>query len=115
MPYVNVKVHDNRCFCVNVNKTSFPAIVPEQPESASFVMLVEIHNVDVPAASNRDATVLLDTALTLQWPSAIAVDFEIEFDFGLRFTYIIGVSALLLAAASRLLKENSKGSQTTND
>ncbi|KAI0209804.1 Zinc transporter ZIP11 [Lamellibrachia satsuma] len=27
-------------------------------ESASFVALVEIHNVDVPVASNRDATVL---------------------------------------------------------
>ena len=32
--------------------------VPEQSESASFVTLVEIHNVDVPAASNQDATVL---------------------------------------------------------
>ena len=42
-------------FFVNVNKNSFPAIVPEQSESASFVTLVEIHNVDLPAASNRYA------------------------------------------------------------
>ena len=53
-------------FFVNVNKSSFPEIVPEQSESASFVTLVEIHNVDVPVASSRDAT--------LQWPSAIAVN-----------------------------------------
>ena len=39
-------------FFVNVNKSSVPTIVPEQSESASFVTLVEIHNVDVPAASN---------------------------------------------------------------
>ena len=52
-------------------------IVPEQSESASFVTLVEIHNVDVPAASNRDATVLSPTTGTLQWPSAIKVNFEI--------------------------------------
>ena len=45
-------------FFVNVNKSSVPVIVPEQSESASFVTLVEIHNVDVPAASNHDATVL---------------------------------------------------------
>ena len=59
------KVHDNRCLFVNVNKISVAAIVPEQSESASFVTLVEIHNVDVPAASNRDATVLSPTAGTL--------------------------------------------------
>ena len=58
MRYVNVKVQDNRCFFVNVNKNSFPAIVPDQSELASFVMLVEIHNVDVPVASSRDTTVL---------------------------------------------------------
>ena len=52
-------------FFVNVNKSSISAIAPEQSESASFVALVEIHNVDVPAASNRDATVLLPTAGTL--------------------------------------------------
>ena len=51
-------------------------IVPEQSESASFVTLVEIHNVDVPAASNRKATVLSPTAGTPQWSSAIVVDFE---------------------------------------
>ena len=67
-------------FFVNMNKSSVPAIVPEQSESASFVTLVDIHNVDVPAASNRDATVLSPTAGTLQWPRAIAVDFEIESD-----------------------------------
>ena len=50
-------------FFVNVNKSSVPAIVPEQSESASFVTLVEIHNVDVPATSNRDATVLPPLAL----------------------------------------------------
>ena len=38
-------------FFVNVNKSSVPAIVPEQSESASFVTLVEIHNVGVPAAA----------------------------------------------------------------
>ena len=69
-------------FFVNVNKGSVPTIVPEQSESASFVMLVEIHNVDVPAASNRDATLLSPTAGTPQWLSAIAVDFEIESDSG---------------------------------
>ena len=37
-------------FFVIMNKSCIPAIVPEQSESASFVMLVEIHNVDVPAA-----------------------------------------------------------------
>ena len=67
-------------FFVNVNKSSFPEIVHKQSESASFVMLVEIHNVDVPVASNQDATVLLPTAGTLQWPSAIAINFEIESD-----------------------------------
>ena len=53
-------------FFVNVNKTSFPANVHEQSESASFVPLVDIHNVDVPAAtiSTRDATVLSPTAGT---------------------------------------------------
>ena len=50
-------------FFVNVNKSSFPEIVPEQSKSAYFVTLVEIHNVDVPAASNQDATVLLPLAL----------------------------------------------------
>ena len=69
-------------FFVNVNKSNVPAIVPEQSESASFVTLVDIHNVDVPAASNRIATVLSPTAGTSQWSSAIAVDFEIEFDSG---------------------------------
>ena len=52
-------------FFVNVNKSSVPAIVPEESESASFVTLVEIHNVDVPVASNRDTTVLSPTAGTL--------------------------------------------------
>ena len=61
-------------FFVNVNKSSFPEIVHKQSESTSFVTLVEIHNVDVPA-SNRDATVLSPTAGTLQSPSAIVVDF----------------------------------------
>ena len=69
-------------FFVNVNKSSVPTIVPEQSESASFVTLVKIHNVDLPAASNRDTTVLSSTAGTLQWPSAIAVDLEIESDSG---------------------------------
>ena len=69
-------------FFVNVNKSSVPTIVPEQSESASFVTLVEIHNVDVPAASNRDTTVLLPTTGTPQWPSVIAVDFEIESNSG---------------------------------
>ena len=67
-------------FFVNVNKTSFTEIVHKQSESASFVTLEEIHNVNVPVASSRDATVLLPTAGTLQWPSAIAVNFEIESD-----------------------------------
>ena len=62
-------------FFVNVNKSSFPEIVHEQSKSASFV-----DNVDVPAASSRDATVLSPTASTLQWPCAIAVNFEIESD-----------------------------------
>ena len=69
------------CF-VNLNKSSIPTIVPEQSESASFVTLVEIHNVDVPTTSNRDATALSPTAGTPQWPSAIVVDFEIESDSG---------------------------------
>ena len=47
MRYVNVKVHDNRCLFVNVNKSSVSTIVPEQSVSASLVTLVEIHNVDV--------------------------------------------------------------------
>ena len=51
-------------FLVNVNKSNVPSIVPEQSESAYFVTLVEIHNVDVAAASNRYAAVFL------QWPSA---------------------------------------------
>ena len=80
MRYVNV--HDNRCFFVNVNKSRVPAIVPEQSKSASFVTLVEIHNVDVPVSNTRDATVLSPTAGTLQWPSAIVVDFETESDSG---------------------------------
>ena len=61
-------------FFVNVYKSSVHVIVPEQSESASFVTLVEIHNVDVPTASNRDATVLSPTTGTPQWPSAIAVN-----------------------------------------
>ena len=67
-----------------MNKSSVLEIVPEQSKSASFVTLVEIHNVDVFVASNRNATVLSPTAGTLQyqWPSAIAVDFEIESDSG---------------------------------
>ena len=52
--------------------------VPEQSESASFVTLVEINNVDVAAASNQDATVLSPTADTLHWPSAITVDFDLH-------------------------------------
>ena len=52
-------------FFVNVNKSSVATIVPEQSESASFVTLVEIHNVDVPATNNRDAAVLSPTASTL--------------------------------------------------
>ena len=39
-------------FFVNVTKSSFPEIVHKQSESASFVTLVEIHNVDVPVASS---------------------------------------------------------------
>ena len=77
-----VKVHDNRCLFINMNKSSVSAIVPEQSESGWFVTLVEIHNVDVPAASNRDATVLSPTAGTLQWPSTIVADFENESDSG---------------------------------
>ena len=73
-------------FFVNMNKSSVPVIVPEQSEAAvpstSLVTLVEIHNVDVPAASNRDATVLSPTAGTQQWPHAISVDFETESDSG---------------------------------
>ena len=69
-------------FFINVNKSSVPVIVPEQSELASFVSLVEIHNVDVPVTSNRDATVFSPTAGTLQWPSVNAVDFEIESDSG---------------------------------
>ena len=65
-------------FFVNVNKSSVSVIIPEQSESASFVTLAEIHNVDVPATSNRESSVLSPTAGTLQWPRAIAVDFEIE-------------------------------------
>ena len=65
-----------------MNKSSIPAIVPEQSKSASFVMLVEIHNDGVPSTSNRDATVLSPTAATLQCPSAIDFDFEIESDSG---------------------------------
>ena len=69
-------------FFVSVNKSSAPAIVPEQSESASVVTLMEIHNVDVPVARNRDTTVLSPTAGTPQWPSTIAVDLEIESDLG---------------------------------
>ena len=50
-------------FFVNVNKSRFSAIDHEQSESASFVTLVEIHNIDVPAANNRDAHL---------WHSAVA-------------------------------------------
>ena len=53
-------------FFVNVNKSSFPEIVNKQSESASFITLVEIHNVDVPVASSRVATVLSPIAGTLQ-------------------------------------------------
>ena len=60
-------------------------IVSEQSKSASFVTLVEIHNVDVSVASNRNATVLSLTAGTPQWSSAIVVDFEIDFDSGSGF------------------------------
>ena len=63
-------------FLVNVNKSSVHAIVPEQSELASFVAMVEIHNVDVAAASNRNATVLSPTSGTL------AVDLETESDSG---------------------------------
>ena len=72
----------SHCLFVNLNKSSVPAIVPEQSESASFVMLVEIHNVDVLAASNRVATVLSPTIGTVQWPNAIVVDFKIESESG---------------------------------
>ena len=34
MRYVNVKVHDNRFFFANVNKSSVPVTVPEQSEAA---------------------------------------------------------------------------------
>ena len=61
-------------------RSSFPEIVHKQSESATFVTLVEIHNVDVPAAGNRDSTVLSPTVGTLQWPSAITVNFEIGSD-----------------------------------
>ena len=47
-----------RAFFVNVNKSSVLVIVPEQSK-------VEIHNVHVPAASNRVATALLPSASTL--------------------------------------------------
>ena len=40
-------------FFVNVNKSSVSAIIPEQSESASFVTLVEIHNVDVQLVSEN--------------------------------------------------------------
>ena len=64
-------------FFVSVNKSSvLPKNVSELSESASFVTLVEIHNLYVPAASNREATVLSPTTGTLQWPNAIAADFE---------------------------------------
>ena len=45
-------------FFVNVNESSIPAIVPEQSKSAYFITLMEIHNFDVPAASNRGTIVL---------------------------------------------------------
>ena len=54
-------------FFINMYKSNVPAIVPEQSESASFVTLVEIHNVDMPATSNRDTTPLLTITETLQW------------------------------------------------
>ena len=81
MRYANVRVFTTiNAFFVNVNKSSFPKIIHKQSESASFVTLVEIHNVDVPVTSSQDATVLSPTAGTLQWPSAIAVNFKIESD-----------------------------------
>ena len=52
-------------FFVNVNKSSVPAIVHEQSESASFVTLVEIHNVDVPP-------LVTETLLYCHWHSAVA-------------------------------------------
>ena len=61
-----------------MNKSRVPAIVPEQSESASFVTLVEIHNVDVTAASNRYGSVLSPTVGTQQWPSAIVADVDIQ-------------------------------------
>ena len=64
MRYVNVKVHDNRCLFRKVNKSSVPAIVHEQAESASFVTLVEIHNVDVPVAAY--------CTVAHRWHSAVA-------------------------------------------
>ena len=66
-------------FFVSVNKSSVPAIVSEQFESASFVTLVELHNVDVPAVSNRDATVA-HLWNSLQWSNA--QDFEIKSNSG---------------------------------
>ena len=65
-----------------MNKRSIPTIVPEQSEAASFYTLVEIHDVDMPATSNQNTTVLSPTAGTPQWPSAIAVDFKTESDSG---------------------------------
>ena len=55
-------------FFVNVNKSSVPVIVPEQSESASFVTLVEIHNDDVLAASNRRYFIVAH-----RWHSGFAV------------------------------------------
>ena len=56
-------------FFTNANKSSVLATIPEQSKAAvpstSFVMVAEIHNVDVPGPSNRDATVLSPTVDTL--------------------------------------------------
>ena len=94
MPYVNVKVHDNQCFFVNVNKRSgVPAIVSEQSESASFVMLVEIYNVDMPAASNRDATVLLNIDglyCYLRQSSNVEFNYKVTHSGRLRWQFVFG-------------------------
>ena len=57
------------------NKSSIPMTVPEQSgtvvPSTSFVTVAEIHNVNVPGTSNRDATVLSPTAGTCSGPCVI--------------------------------------------
>ena len=49
-------------FFANINKNSVPADVREQSEayapSTSFVTVADIHSVDVPGPSNRNAIVL---------------------------------------------------------